>query len=83
VLPETQVEDNFKSDAVATNENQTSSSVEPELVVHAPAGVTGEFVAPCVLWLLRDAQEPSEGITGKAVAPAQLSLTGGGGMVPH
>lgn len=48
VAPETNVADRITELPGATNENHTSSSGEPELVVQAPVGVTFEFVALAV-----------------------------------
>jgi hypothetical protein len=79
VFPETHVEVKKCVVVVATNENQTSSSGVTGFVVHAPLGVIFEFVAAFVDWFKRYAQVPFVGITGKAVAPAQLSFVGGGG----
>lgn len=64
---------------VAIKENHTSSSGVPELLVHTPVGVTPEFVAAVVDWLIKLAHVPLVGIVGKAVAPEQSSLAGGGG----
>jgi hypothetical protein len=46
VFPDTHVADKICEVLVATNENHTSSLGVPELNVHAPLGVTLEFVAP-------------------------------------
>ena len=49
VSPETQVAERSIVVAVATNENHTSSSGVPELLVHAPDGVTPDADAPAVV----------------------------------
>ena len=71
----------FTAVVVATKENQTSSSGVPELLVHAPDGVTPDAVALVVDWLFKLEHVPLVGIAGKAVAPEQLSFDGGGGGV--